>query len=268
MIINIGSDDEGADSSMILADLAAMFPAVDHGELVTILRSHGGDLDATVDYLMALSLHTEIGGGMDVVHQGLEQDDQSYGQFSDEIGGLPSIMSCDQTDSDSDEDGVTPVNHGGNAAKEGLPSSSTSSHEGAMRREGEGDGYVVAGCIMLPVERGETEGTIVDGKGSPATLPQLKQPQPHKKHSEFLLYSTWQSVEANCNLYCYVTERPKKLRKLAGKLNVKKNVDYKAEQERRIAEPAYQPLLPPHANGESINRACHDHAVYYNKLII
>lgn len=171
---------------MILADLASMFPAVNHSELVTILRSHGGDLDATVDYLMALSLHTEIGGGMNVIHQGLEQDDESYGQFSDEIGGLPSIMSCDQTDSDSskegEEDGGAPVNHGGNAPKEGLPSSS--SHEGAMLRGGEGDGYVVAGCIMLPVERGEIEGTAVDGKGGPATH---KQPQPHKKHSEFLL---------------------------------------------------------------------------------
>ena len=206
MIINIGSDDEGADSS-ILADLAAMFPAVDHSELVTILRSHGGDLDGTVDYLMALSLHTKTGGGMDVVHQGLEQDDQLCGQFSDEIGGLPSIMSCDQTDSDSDEDGDAPVNHGGNAAKEGLPSSLTSSHEGAMRKGGEGDGYVVAGCIMLPVERGETEGTVVDRKDGPATRTQLKQPQPHTKHSEFLQLSNLLRHIAIFLLYNIIMQR-------------------------------------------------------------
>ena len=52
---------------------------------------------------------------------------------------------------------------------------------------------------------------------------------------------------------CCVAERPKKLRKLAGKLNIKKSrcLDYKAEQERHIGEPAYQPLLPPQVNGES-----------------
>jgi hypothetical protein len=183
LLYQLGSDDEGGDSS-ILADLASMFPAVEHGELVTILRSHGGDLDATVDYLMALSLHTEIGGGMNVIHQqGLEQAEESYGQFSDEIGGLPSVMSYDQTDSDSDEgegeEGDNPVNH----AKEGLPLSLRDQE--AVRRGGEGEGYVVAGCIMLPAQTGETQGTAVDGEGSPAMLPQHKLPHPHKKHSEF-----------------------------------------------------------------------------------
>ncbi len=181
-LYQLGSDDEGGDSS-ILADLASMFPAIEHSELVTILRSHGGDLDATVDYLMALSLHTEIGGGMNVIHQGLEQAEESYGQFSDEIGGLPSIMPCDQTDSDSDEqqgeEGDNPVNH----AKAGLPSSSHDQE--AVRRGGEGEGYIVAGCIMLPAQTEETQGTVMDKAGSPASLPQHKLPHPHKKHSEF-----------------------------------------------------------------------------------
>ena len=52
------------------------------------------------------------------------------------------------------------------------------------------------------------------------------------------------------HFFVYIAERPKKLRKLAGKLNVKKDLDYKAEQERRIEEPAYQPLLPIQVNGE------------------
>ena len=192
-LYQLGSDDEGADSS-ILADLTSMFPAVEHSELVTILRSHGGDLDATVDYLMALSLHTEIGGSTNVIHQGLQEaEDSSYGQFSDEIGGLPSVMSCNQTDSDADDEWEedAPVNHGDNA-KEALPSSSM---RGGSR---EGDGYIVAGCIMLPKQTDEKKGRVMDGEGVPvatSTLPQHhKQPRPHKKHSEFRLSDLFRHI--------------------------------------------------------------------------
>ena len=180
----LGSDNEGADSS-VLAELASMFPAVGHTELVTILRSHGGDLDATVDYLMALSLHTEIGGAVNVIHQGLVQDEESSEQFSDEIGGLPSIMSCDQTDSDSDEEGEevnAPINHGGNA-EAALPSCGK-----AMLGGGEGEGYVVAGSIMLPTRTDDVQSsTLMDGEGVPANMPQSKPSRPHKKHSEFIV---------------------------------------------------------------------------------
>ena len=201
-LYQLGSDDEGADSS-ILADLASMFPAVEYSELVTILRSHGGDLDATVDYLMALSLHTEIGGSTNVIHQGLEEaEDSSYGQFSDEIGGLPSVMSCNQTDSDADdewEEGEedAPVNHGGNA-KEALPSSCEEAMLSMRGGSREGDGYVVAGCIMLPKQTDEKKSRVMDGEGVPvatSTLPQHhKQPRPHKKHSEFLLSDLFRHI--------------------------------------------------------------------------
>ena len=162
-----------------------MFPAIEHSELVTILHSHGGDLDATVDYLMALSLHIETEGATNVIHQGLMQAEESYGQFSDEIGGLPSIVPGDQTDSDSDdEEGDAPVN------EEVLPS-----YEEARLR-GEGDGYIVAGSIMLPTPAGERQGVLMDGKGVPA----LKQPRSHKKHSKFLL-----SKGTLCSLQYFLT---------------------------------------------------------------
>ena len=167
-----------------------MFPAVEHSELVTILKSHGGDLDATVDYLMALSLHTETEGATNIIHQGLMQAEESYRIFSDEIGGppeiLPSFMTDNQTDSDSDEEeeGDAPVSNGiVGSDEEALPS-----YEEAMLRR-EGEGYVVAGCIMLPSPAGERQGALdpMDGRCVGATLSQLKQPYSHKKYSEFLL---------------------------------------------------------------------------------
>ena len=169
-----------------------MFPAVEHSELVTILRSHGGDLDATVDYLMALSLHTETEGAMSIIHQGLMQPEESYGQFSEEIGGLPSIISGDQTDLDSDDEaeGDAPVNHGGNEInEEALPSYKEAT------LSGEGESYVVAGCIMLPSGAGERQDTLMDRNGVAA----LKQPHSHKKHSEFLL-----SKATLCSLKCFL----------------------------------------------------------------
>ena len=87
----------------------------------------------------------------------------------------------------------------------------------------------------------------MDGEDVPANMPQSKQSRPHKKHSEFMLGDLFMKINDGV---CIFVERPKKLRKLAGKLNVKKSLDYKAEQERRIEEPAYQPLLPPQDNGE------------------
>lgn len=167
-----------------------MFPAVEHSELVTILRSHGGDLDATVDYLMALSLHIEATEGpTNIIHQELMQTDESYGQFSDEIGGLPevlpSFMSSNQTDSDSDEEeeeGGAPGNHG----DDGIMENDEASYKEATQRE-RGQGYVVADCIMLPIAAGEGQSTLMDGKGVEATRPQLKQPRSQKKHSKFLL---------------------------------------------------------------------------------
>lgn len=49
-----------------------------------------------------------------------------------------------------------------------------------------------------------------------------------------------------------IAGKQKKLRKLAGKLSMKKNrsVDYKAEQERNVGVLEYHPLLQPLANGE------------------
>ena len=139
-----GSDDEdGEEGSSILADLAAMFPNIAYDELVTILRSHGGDIDATVDYLMALSLHKE-GGGASLTSSSVLNEE---GQFSSEIGGLPEVLPSfmTQTDSDSDEEDV-PVNQARkdvNSDEDPLPT-----YDEAMD---DGEGYRVAGSILLPV---------------------------------------------------------------------------------------------------------------------
>ena len=146
-----GSDDEdeGEDSGdlSLLTDLAAMFPNVEHTELVTILRGHGGDVDATVDYLMALSLQRESGGGASDVLS--EQE-----QFSSEIGGLPEVLpsfmtqtSHEQTDTDSDDmEGCAPANQTSgkvnNGGEDALPR-----NEEAITDD---DGYCVAGSILLP----------------------------------------------------------------------------------------------------------------------
>ena len=184
-IVNSGSDDEGeGDSSPILTDLASMFPAIDYNELVTILRSHGEDVDATVDYLMALSLHKETEGA---IHQGLMMGEESYGRFSDEIGGppevLPSFMTGRQTDSDSDEaEEDAPSNHRGNVGsdeEDPLPS-----YEEAMQ---EGESYIVAGSIMLPTSAGDTQGPLMRRNLVGATANQPEQPHSNKKNSMSLL---------------------------------------------------------------------------------
>ena len=69
-------------------------------------------------------------------------------------------------------------------------------------------------------------------------------------HRNLLCLLHIHSIKMLALMHFCTAERPKKLRKLAGKLNVKKDLDYKAEQERRIEEPAYQPLLPTQVNGE------------------
>lgn len=155
-----GSDDEGEEDSSMLADLSSMFPALDHCVLVTVLKSHGGDLEATVDYLMALSLQGEdddLTLPPDILHQRLMESEDRYGQFSNEIGGLPevlpSFMSGNQSDSDSDEmeedapvTQARSVGNDVNSDEDPLPT-----YEEAMM---EGENHLVeynqVGSIMLP----------------------------------------------------------------------------------------------------------------------
>ena len=133
----------------MLADLSSMFPSVAHKELVTIPRSHGGNLDDTVDYLMALSLYKETEGATNVVLSQAEalQDKDSYEQFSNEIGGPPEALPSFMADESEEED--APVNHVGVGVsvdnEDPLPP-----YEEAMRKERAG-GYVVADCILLPI---------------------------------------------------------------------------------------------------------------------
>lgn len=179
-----GSDEEDGEDSSILADLSSMFPAVAHDELVTVLRSHGGDLDATVDYLMALSLQRESGDASLPRHflrEGLAEVEE---QFSSEIGGLPQVlpafMTGGQTDSDSELEEDAPANHAQSAGcdissdEDPLPT-----YEEAIMENNEG--YNVAGAIMLRT----TTNQRVLSEGQPSLS--LSQPKPHtqKKKREY-----------------------------------------------------------------------------------
>ena len=178
-----GSDEEDEEDSSVLADLTAMFPAVAHDELVTILRSHGGDLDATVDYLMALSLQRqsgETGLPPDFLHEGLVQAEE---QFSSEIGGLPEVlpasMTGDQTDSDS-EDEDTPANHAQSGGHDvGSDEDPLPTYEEAVI---DNEGYTVAGSIMLPTTTNQR--ALSDRQSSLSSS--SSQPHTQKKKSEYL----------------------------------------------------------------------------------
>ena len=176
-----GSDDEDGEegSSVLLVDLAAMFPNIDHTELVTVFRSHKGDVDATVDYLMALSLHKESGGVSLTSSCALDEG----GQFSSEIGGLPEVLPSfmTQTDSDSDEEDV-PVNQARdkvNSDEDPLPT-----YDEAMDDE---EGYLVAGSILLPVATTQT--SLIKGQPPGSGQPQNVHNLSQKKKSKYFYYS-------------------------------------------------------------------------------
>ena len=184
-----GSDEEGEEDSSILADLASMFPVVAHDELVTVLRSHHGDVDATVDYLMALSLQRDSGGASlppDFLQEGFVEEDER--QFSSEIGGLPevlpSFMTGGQTDSESDDEieedaPANRVRSGSrhvNSDEDPLPS-----YEEAVMDEG----YIVAGSIMLPTTTSRE--MLIEGQSSGSSC--LPHPHAQKKKSKHLVFS-------------------------------------------------------------------------------
>ena len=175
-----GSDEEDEEDSSILADLTSMFPAVAHDELVTVLRSHGGDLDATVDYLMALSLQRESGGASlphDFLREGLVEVEE---QFSSEIGGLPEVlpafMTGDQTDSDSEFEEATPANH---AQTGGCDEDPPPTYDEAIMEDN--DSYTVAGSIMLRT----TTNQRVLSEGQPSLSSSQPQSHTQKKKREY-----------------------------------------------------------------------------------
>ena len=158
-------DEEGVDST-ILADLASMFPAVQHDELVTVLRSHGGDVDATVDYLMALSLQIESESTALPLNACCGGHAEAEGQFSSEIGGLPEILPSFMNQSESDSDDNTeedvPVNQQPSSTSNHVNSDEDPlpTYEEAMM---DGGGYDVAGAI-LPTSRATNHGVSIEGQ--------------------------------------------------------------------------------------------------------
>lgn len=105
------SDDE---ESAVLADLVAMFPALDHDVILTVLQSHHGSLEAAVDYLMTASSLSESDQNQ------LNSTGTMYpvydmeGQYSEDIGGLPEVVptfeldeGVEEEDSETDEESTS-----------------------------------------------------------------------------------------------------------------------------------------------------------------
>lgn len=97
------SDEE---DSSILADLAAMFPSLDHDVLVSVLQAHGGRVQTTVEYLLT----NNCGGPRPPVSSvSVDPAQDMLGLFSvEEIGGLPEILprfACEEGREDTGDDG-------------------------------------------------------------------------------------------------------------------------------------------------------------------
>lgn len=105
------SPDIGGESSQVLAELSAIFPAIDYSVLVSVLQAHSQQLEAAVEYLLGVS-----GPRGDPASHGVCPDstltESMAGQFSEDIGGLPEVLPAFlddsyQGDSDSEDEEIS-----------------------------------------------------------------------------------------------------------------------------------------------------------------